>query len=196
MKTPICSYVFERKNDMSTPEMPGSQPASLKGSWKYLALEKLPRIDTGTLFKDAYSQLSRSGCSGFLLTDKGEVQGYVKADDLAAAVVTRARGDGQKLREYSAAQIGSLINNFALTLVPVIAAPAGATEPDLYAADETVFRITEADGSTGWYLNHETVRDAATRRTVFICTNGHRNPDSDHGTCYSCPFPIVSTETE
>jgi hypothetical protein len=41
---------------------------SLRNSWKCLARERLPRIDTTTTFKDAYSQLNRSGCSGFLPT--------------------------------------------------------------------------------------------------------------------------------
>jgi hypothetical protein len=140
--------------------------------------------------------LNRSGCSGFLLSDKGEVRGYVKAQELAAVVVQQANADVQQLREYSAERIGEVIARFAASLVPVVPAPAGATESQLYAAGETVFQIIEPDGSVGWYLNHETVRDAATKKTVFICTNGHRNPDSDHGTCYSCPFPIIRTETE
>lgn len=181
---------------MSASEVPNSQTAWLKASWRYLAPEKLTRIDTGTLFKDAYSHLNRNASSGFFLTERGKVRGYVKADVLANAVVSQANGDAERLREYSSTQIGALITSLGMSLVPIKPVPDGATEPELYAAPETVFQVTEPDGSTGWYLNHETVRDAATRRTVFICTNGHRNPDSDHGTCYSCPFPIVKTETE
>jgi hypothetical protein len=159
-------------------------------------MEKLPRIDAGTTFKDTYSQLNRSGCSGFLLSDTGEVRGYCKGDELAAVVVKQAHGDAQKLREYSTARIGEVITRFGASLVPVVPTPAGASEAELHAAGETVFDVIEDDRHIGWYLNHETVLDATTKKTVFICTNGHPNPDSDHGTCYSCPFPIVMTDTK
>lgn len=184
---------------MSTMEfdnLPTSQSTSLKRSWKYLAQEKLPQIDSGTTFMQTYSQLSRTGCSGFLLTDKGQLRGYVKAHVLADAVLKQSNGDAQRLREYSAEQIGAVVDKVGASLVSVAPIPRGATEATLEKMGETVFQVIDLDGSTGWYLNHETIRDTATRKTVFICSNGHRNPDSDHGTCYSCPFPIVRTETE
>jgi hypothetical protein len=177
----------------NSPTLPSS---SLKGSWKYLSEDKLPRIDSGTSFMETYSQLTRSGSSGFLLFDKGMLQGYVKGHALAHLVVQQANGDPQSLRQYSAEQIGAVISKVGSSLVPVSPTPAGATEKALEAMGETVFRVIEPDGSSGWYLNHETIRDAATKKTVFICSKGHRNPDSDHGTCYTCPFPIVRTETE
>jgi hypothetical protein len=89
-----------------------------------------------------------------------------------------------------------VITQFAVPLVPVVAAPDGATEGQLHAVEETVFEIREDDRHIGWYLNHETVLDATTKKTVFVCANGHPNPDSDHGTCYSCPFPIVMTDSK
>jgi len=172
------------------------QPASLKSSWRFVSQDKLPRIDAGTNFKDAYSQLNRSGGSGFVLSAMGEVRGYVKGDQFAAAVVTQANGDAQQLREYSTKQIGELITQFAVDLVPVVPAPDGATEAQLHAVKETVFEVREDDLHIGWYLNHETVLDATTKKTVFVCTKGHENPDSDRGTCYSCPFPIIKTESK
>ena len=177
-------------------DLPTAQPMSLKSSWKYLTHERLPRIDSGTSFMETYSQLSRSNSSGFLLSEKGEVRGYVKAHVLANIIVQQANGDAQRLRQSSAEQIGEVISKAGIPLVPVEPTPSGATEDSLYAANETVFQVLDPDGTVGWYLNHETVRDAATKKTVFICSNGHRNPDSDHGTCYICPFPIVRTETE
>ena len=170
--------------------------SSLTSSWKYLAQDRLPRIDSSTSFMETYSVLNRTGASGFLLNDKGQVRGYVKAHDLAQMIVQQANGDAQKLRESSAEQIGQIISTAGWALVPVTPLPAGATEQTLHAAGETVFQVTDPDGNVGWYLNHETVRDAATKKTFFICANGHRNPDSDHGTCYSCPFPIIGTQTE
>ena len=182
---------------MSTMNLPSPQSSSLKNSWKYLTQEKLPRIDTGTIFKEAYAQLNRSGSSGFLLVDKGDLRGWIKADRLAQAIVKEAKGDAERLRELSAEPIGKVVERLAPTvLVTVTDAPPNATEVMLDdVVEETVFRIAEADGTTGWYLNHETVREAATKPTVFVCQVGHRNPDPDHGTCYSCPFPIVGTIT-
>jgi hypothetical protein len=177
-------------------DLPESQPAQLSNSWKYLAHDRLPRMDTTTSFREVYSQLNRSGNSGFLLSANGEVRGYVKAYELATEVVQRANGDAQALRTYSSEAIGELIAEFGVPLVPVLPADEDATESLLYQKGETVFRIKEANGRLGWYLNHEGVRETATKKTVFICSNGHRNPDSDHGTCYRCPFPIVGTDTE
>ena len=173
-----------------------AQP-SLKSSWRFVSQEKLPRIDASTTFKDTYSQLSRSGGSGFVLSDMGEVRGYVKGDQLAAAVVRKANGDAQQLRDYSAKHIGDVITQFAFPLVPVLPVPQGATEEQLHkVVKETVYEIREDDRHIGWYLNHETVLDATTKKTVFVCTKGHPNPDSDHGTCYKCPFPIVMTDSK
>jgi hypothetical protein len=61
---------------MSTMKLPEPQAASLRNSWKYLAHDRLPRMDTATA--EVYSQLNRSGCSGFILSAKGDVQGYTK----------------------------------------------------------------------------------------------------------------------
>jgi hypothetical protein len=181
---------------MSTMKLPEPEAASLKSSSKYLAHDRLPRVDIATTFMEVYSQLNRSGCSGFILSAQGQIQGYVKADELAQKVVEQANGDAQTLRKYSSEPIGEVISEFGAPLVPVVAAGTGATESVLQETGDTVFRVAESDGSIGWYLNHEGVRDPATRKTVFICANGHRNPDSDHGTCYRCPFPIIGTDTE
>lgn len=174
---------------------PNPQLGSLKNSWKYLSQEKVPRIDTATTFKEVYTQLHRTGSSGFLLSNRGEIQGYIKAHELASTVVQQAQGDAKLLRDYSAEPIGKLIDQFPASRVPVAPTPPGADETVLYRSGETVFEISEDDRTIGWYLNHETVRDTATKKTVFICQMGHENPDSDHGTCYRCPFPIVSTAT-
>lgn len=176
---------------------PEALATSLKNSWKFLESERLPRIDSKTTFEQVYSQLNRSNCSGFLLSVLGEVRGYVKADELAQKVVNQAHGDSQVLRTYSNAPIGELLIDFATPLIPVRTVSTAAIEA---ALDETkedmVFRVTEDEGTVGWYLNHNTVREAATKKTVFLCANGHRNPDADHGTCYHCPFPIVATAAE
>ena len=181
---------------MSAMKMPEAQAPPLRNSWKYLADERLPRLDTATTFREVYSQLNRSGCSGFILSAKGEVEGYVKASELAEQVVQKANGDAQTLRTYSNEPIGKIVSEFKTMLVPVQLAATDATESVLQNTGDTVFRIFETDGTAGWYLNHEGVLATATKKTVFICTNGHRNPDPDHGTCYRCPFPIIRTDTE
>lgn len=181
---------------MSAKSLPNPQLGAIKSSWKYIAQDKLPRIDSSTTFKDVYSQLDRSGSSGFLLSNRGEIQAYIKAHQLAATIVQQAQGDPTLLRTYAAERIGNLIERFPGSQVPVAAPPPGADETVLQQAGETVFEISEDDRTIGWYLNHEPVRDTATKKTVFICQMGHRNPDADHGTCYRCPFPIVSTAIE
>jgi hypothetical protein len=181
---------------MSSMKSPEPKAASLRNSWKYLAQERLPQMDAATIFREVYSQLNRSGCSGFLVSAQGEVQGYVKADELAKKVVEQASGIPQTLRVYCSQPVGEVITEFAMPLVPVLPAATGATESVLQETGDTVFRIAEANVTVGWYLNHEGVREAATKKTVFICTNNHRNPDPDHGTCYRCPFPIVGTDTD
>lgn len=173
-----------------------TEDISFKDSWKFLVNERLPRIDIKTTFEGVYSQLNRTGCSGFLLSAQGEVKGYVKADELAEKVIQQAQGDLQLLRTYSQQSIGELVVEFASAVVPVRGAPGGSAAAVFNSAEAAVFSIAEDEGTAGWYINPELIREAATKKTIFLCQNGHRNPDSDHGTCYSCPFPIIGTTTE
>ena len=36
--------------------------------------------------------------------------------------------------------------------------------------------------------------EAVTDPLRYICEGGHSNPDPDHGRCYRCPMPIVTTQ--
>ena len=56
---------------------------------------------------------------------------------------------------------------------------------------DAVFSVVENGAPLGWFLNHETLLDPATKRVVFLCENGHENRDQDHGVCYTCPGRIT-----
>lgn len=183
---------------MSSVIMPPIALPSITEEWKFITMDKLPHIEGNTSFQQVYAQLSRRGFGGFILSQNGELVNYVKGPVLATEVVRRANGDAQVLRRYSDETIANVIAEISTpsVLVPILSPQPGATEAQLRNHSDAVFRIVGPDGSVGWYLNHEDVRTTATTKTVFICKNGHRNSDPDHGTCYSCPFPITRTETE
>jgi hypothetical protein len=170
---------------------------SLRSSFKFVSAETLPQIESTTTFQEAYSQLSRRKFGGFILSEKGVPRSYVKGLELAEKIIAQASGNHQRLRIYCSQPIGLLIAELAANeaLVPVVDAQT-SNESELQDRADTVFRVVDGSGFVGWYLNHEGVLETATRKTVFICQQGHRNADPDHGTCYSCPFPIVRTETE
>jgi hypothetical protein len=56
---------------------------------------------------------------------------------------------------------------------------------------DRVFEVYEAGEPVGWYLNHETLKDTTTEKSIFVCGNGHENPDTDSGSCYSCSAPLT-----
>jgi hypothetical protein len=66
-------------------------------------------------------------------------------------------------------------------------------EGELYVP---ALRVTSLQG------NSDGARPSGTRTYVeavtdplrYICEAGHSNPDPDHGRCYRCPMPIVSTQ--
>jgi len=180
--------------------------AILKDSWHFTPVDQIPQIDGLTPFREVYQLLSQSGRGGFLLLDEGKAQNYVKAYELADAVVRHTVKDVNQMTWLSQSERDlALIEQFKIIsdtsikeivrnasrwtpVVPVDQAPIDviADEQELRAQDERVFDVQEAGESIGWYLNHETVKHTLTEKPVFICKNGHRNPNSDHGTCHYC----------
>lgn len=58
-------------------------------------------------------------------------------------------------------------------------------------SDAVFLVLDDSRQPVGWFLNHEDVlQGLLTRPPVFVCTNGHENPDPDEGRCYYCPAPI------
>jgi hypothetical protein len=161
-------------------------------------------IDSFTPLREVYAQLSSKDQSGgFFLTEAGRTRSYIKAGYLADEIVKDAKENPDRMRSLSDTPIGQIISNRTRTAQPDWAVPINPDpvdvsndETSLRSQSPTVFAVIESGTRTGWYLNHESVRDTVTQRTWFICKKGHRNPDPDHGTCYRCPFPIESTQTE
>lgn len=174
--------------------------ANLKESWHFVPAQRIPRIEGSTPFRKVYTQLYGGGCGGFLLTEEGRVTGYVKGYELAQDAITSARGDADRLREITGMPIRRAVIelNQAKSLIPVPTVTIDWTseEGQLRGQPETVFNVTAANDTIGWYLNHETVRETATKKTIFLCTRGHKNTDPDHGTCSYCPALLDQTTEE
>ena len=162
----------------------------------FVRIEDLPQIESTTPFRDVYKRLDQSGCSGFILLEKGQAQAYVKGYELANFVLTGPGKGPKKLRELSGSAIGHILTLAAgrQLAVPVPSQPVEATEKaqPLQIQPDSVFHVSEAGRHVGWFLNHETVLATATGKTVFVCENGHDNPDPDNGSCYRCPGDIVT----
>ena len=197
--------------------------ATLNDSQHFVANNDLLRIDGSTSFQDVYKKLNDAGRGGFLLVEDGQIRTYVKAADLADAVVRRAVKDVQKfnsvppgdlnLRLAEASDpIAQMLANFMqiisqtpisqivqqlrsaiLVEVDQIKIQLDADEIPLQNQDHRVFEVYDAGKTIGWYLNHEEVRDTTTEKPRFICVNGHDNPDTDSGTCYSCSGSFTDT---
>jgi len=141
---------------------------------------------------EVYAQLHRRGRGGFILTGAQGRRHYVKALKFAEELMASAANDIGKLREVNDTPIGDLIARVRSdAIVPVETAPIDIEEDRTRPSSERqkVFAVIEADKLVGWYLNNEAISDSLTQRITYVCPNGHRNPDGDHGTCYFCPFP-------
>jgi hypothetical protein len=150
------------------------------------------------------------------MVKNGEPRNFVRARLLANYVLERAHRSVPESPGIGADERDDRVrNNLAATCAtpieqliadvfreaPVLAIhqiPAGLG-PDPFALsnyEDRVFDVIEAGEHVGWVLNHESVRDATTDKTIFICTNPvdpHENIDPDHGTCSRCPFPLTRT---
>jgi len=147
-----------------------------------------------------YQILEGARKGAFLLLRNDRPVSYVKAYPLAEKVITDAKGDVEKLRLRSGQPIQEVVTELSgqLPEVPVSAQPVDvmADESALRQRLATAFTVEELGQPVGWYLNQETVYEAQTERTIFICSRDHRNTDPDNGTCWKCPLPIVRTEKE
>jgi hypothetical protein len=149
-----------------------------------------------------YKILWGKNAGGFVLAEGGAARSYVKAGEMASAVIGMTDHDPNKLNKYCVMPIGQLLSivltSHPLAIVPLVPGPVtiNSDESQLQNRPDAVFSVTDKDHQVGWYLNHEDVRKTATKRIVFICTNGHRNSDPDHGSCYQCPAAIDRSETE
>jgi len=175
--------------------------SDLRQSSHFVPRGELVVIEPEQTLRDVYhtlSQAKRGG--GFVIRQPGHKDNYVRADRLAKAVQGAVGNNLREWERFSAAPVGELISRFPtadiLVDVDQNRVETSAEEAPLQNRSDRVFAVVEGGRFVGWYLNHETVHDASTSRTVFVCSRGHSNPDPDHGTCYSCPSPIKSTREE
>lgn len=199
--------------------------ATLKDSYHFVTATDLLRINGQTHFQEVYKQLNDAGQGGFLLIDEGKAQTYVNAYNLADTVVRRAVKEVERnysiphsqlnhrlkdstdpsttmlanlmqaISQTPIREIVQDIRNWIFIEIDETAVDVDAEETALQNQDDKVFEVYESGQPVGWYLNHERVRDTTTEKPVFICSNGHPNPDTDSGRCYRCNGTFISTTT-
>lgn len=172
----------------------------VKDSSHFLAQDHIPRIESSVPFGRVYEELGARGVSGFILVEAGRPKGYVRASQLAVVAVNKVSKDSGVMEQLTHTSIGRVVSEHVNESPQVLVhlhpsrVDARNEERDLQTQVEKVFEVDEFGTQLGWYLNQENIRDTLTEKTFFLCANGHRNVDPDHGTCYSCPFPIIGTE--
>jgi len=172
---------------------------NILGSAHFVPLANLTSVDSNQRLSDVYRQLSEAPLTGsFILRESGRGEKYVKAPALATAIASFVGNDVSKWETFSEMPLAEIITRVPTTGVFVDIDPrsveASSEEEGLRNMADRVFPVAQHGKLIGWYLNHESVLNVTTSRTVFICSRGHRNPDPDTGTCYTCPAPIVKTE--
>ncbi len=175
--------------------------ASLFDRPHYVPGAEMLQVEISTPYHEVQRLTSERQQGGFVVTDHGRPRWYVKAAPLAEVLVSKAAGMAGGLERVSILPVGEVlelsVSQSAAPMLPVdTAVDMGADPSPLQNQDDAVFLVTRKGKPVGFFLNHETLRETLTHRVWFLCTNHHRNPDPDHGTCYHCPFPIVGTEVE
>jgi hypothetical protein len=182
----------------------------LESSWHFVPSGRIPDVDANLSFRKVYEQL-KGEQGAFFVTHDGQRRHFVRARMLAEHVLREARQSlalpvdaGSEARDEAIRQavaaiceqpIGDIVENVwrESPVLPIQKMPVGANESRLRAFPDGVFDMVKADEHLGWYLNHETVQNATTDKTIFVCTNPsdpHKNISPDSGTCSRCPFPI------
>jgi hypothetical protein len=165
-------------------------------SYHFASLDEVPIIDRTTPFWLAFEGLAKFERGAFVVSANG-LQAFIRARAFASAVFANAAGDAEEIARLVQTPIGDLLslNVLAVTSVPVgPPVDARGDEAVLRAMVDTAFRVERNGQLIGWYLNHETVREATTEQAWFVCANPtlpHPNATPDHGRCSECPFPLA-----
>lgn len=188
----------------------------LESSTHFFRSGRIPEIDANVSFRQVYEQLNKQHGAFFLVKD-GQRRDFVRARLLAEHVFHEAERSlllapgvdnharDQAMRDAVAAMcdrsIGAIVEDVwrKAPVLPIQQMPAGASESSLQTWTDGVFDVVNAEKHLGWFLNHETVRDATTDKTVFLCMNPrtpHKNISPDRGTCSRCPYPIGKATSE
>lgn len=165
----------------------------------------IPRFDGNTLFSEAYSRLNRAGNGAFLIIEAGNIKAFVNAIALAQKAVEAALGlqpaneapdleaIAEWLRQRSKDELEAItgrVRRMSDAPLTVILAEHNEIDVVIHFDAEAVPPEDEAKIKTA----SKQIPNAVMQKAVFICPNGHKNPDPDHGTCYNCPGPIVKVE--
>ncbi len=168
-------------------------------------LNSLYYVDPGISFRDLFRDLNARGTSGFILSNPS-APGYIRdfvfvyAQEFANAAINLLGPDFlSKASEESVARVFNRLHTSSDGVLnwstPVF---LGEYPFDFEPTSETglFLHIDDTMSNFMWYLNSEFLSETATKKTVFVCTNDHKNPDPDSGTCYKCPFPIVKAQDD
>ena len=93
---------------------------------------------------------------------------------------------------FTANDLGPIVVECGLRDRDIYSAPLRSFLPDgeLYVPALRVTPIPDDGARPSGTRTFEAVTDPIR----YICEAGHSNPDPDHGRCYRCPMPIVSTQ--
>jgi hypothetical protein len=181
---------------------PISVPGSITGSDKFVPRGILPEIESTVPMRSVFAALSQQTKDGFILTHLGEANRYVLGATLANAFVNQAKssplGMEKAIGQLADTPVGQWLSTPSVRSFPIEErSSAGTTVEELENGPDMVFLMGARSLQFGYFMNHETVRYAATGRVVWVCGNPsgrHDNDDPDHGSCGFCPFPIDHCE--
>jgi hypothetical protein len=205
---PQSNYSVERINldpekvAIPAESVPFSPPGSITGSDKFVPRGILPEFESTMPVRSVFAALSQQTKDGFILTNFGEANRYVPGATLADAFVHQAKssplGMEKAIAQLADTPVGQWLSSAAVRSFPIEEkSPAASTVKELENGPDMVFLIGARSMQLGYFMNHETVRYAATGRVVWVCGNPsgkHDNDDPDHGSCGFCPFPIDHSE--
>ena len=159
---------------------------ALASSYHFVSAGDLPEIDGKTSMRDVYELLKSRDVGAFVLIEDNRPVYYVKAAELGQLVLRMAQAYPNA--QYENESIRDLVRN-ALEqqpIVPVWPDPVGdnAEEASLTQADPAAFVVVDSGKRMGWFLNHEHVVEAKTRRPRYKCPDGHETFDPDSGKCW------------
>jgi hypothetical protein len=182
--------------------VPSYSLQSITSSDKFVPRGILPEIESTLPVRSVFAILAQQNIDGFILTHFGEANRYVLGATLAEAFVNQAKssplGMEKAIAQLADTPVGQWLSAPSVRSFPIEErGPAPSTIEELENGPDTVFLIGARSLQSGYFMNHETVRYAATGRVVWVCGNPsgrHDNGDPDHGSCGFCPFPIDHCE--
>jgi hypothetical protein len=160
----------------------------LYDSLHFVPGDALPEIEDGLSPRDVFKVLEAHPSGGFVLTNDGVAQCYVKAAELAGAL-QRLSADSSSIWDSPMSIVVERVRETD-PIVPVDPLQVSADEEEsrLTAQPPKAFRVADSSGRIGWFLNHESLRVTQTRRVRFVCDGKekHKTYDPDHGDCPKC----------